>query len=117
MLENVSNPALRDTLINRFGSVKELDIVRAKACAFLEFNTVESARRAIAASLPLNQGGEGGIKVGEEGTRITVELRKERGDRPPPRPRGGAPPQNGDRGGFRGGRGGTGGGRGRGIPK
>jgi len=117
VVENVAMGALRDTLTNRFGPVKELDIVRSKACAFLEFTTVESARRAIVASLPLAQGGEGGIKVGDDGTRITVELRKERGDRPPPRPRN-IPPPNGDmRGGYRGGRGGGGGGRGRGIPK
>ena len=46
--------------------------------------------------------------------RLSVETRKERGDRPPPR----TPPVNGDRGrgGFRGGRGGPGGGRGRGAP-
>ncbi|KDQ09038.1 hypothetical protein BOTBODRAFT_537772 [Botryobasidium botryosum FD-172 SS1] len=117
VLESVATNALRDTLTNRFGPVKELDVVRSKACAFLEFNTVEAARRAILASLPLAQGGEGGIKVGEEGVRITVELRKERGDRPPSRPRN-VPPPNGEmRGGYRGGRGAGGGGRGRGIPK
>jgi hypothetical protein len=44
--------------------------------------------------------------------RIIVETRKERGDRPPPRPRGGAP-SAGDRPGGRGGMGG----RGRGTPR
>jgi len=116
--ENVSDQALRQTLTNRFGPIKELEVVRSKACAFLEFVSVESARRAIAASLPVPQGGEGGIRVdvGEgQQMRISVETRKERGERPVSRPRGGGPPVNGGEmrgGGFRG-RGGPG--RGRGI--
>jgi hypothetical protein len=123
--ENVTEMALRGTLTGRFGPIKDLDIVRSKACAFLEFTTVDAARRAIVASLPTAQGGEGGIRVdiGEgQQMRIMVETRKERGERPVSRPRGGAP-VNGDMrggggGGFRGrggqGRGGGGGG-GRGI--
>ena len=124
--ENVTEVALRGTLTGRFGPIKDLDIVRSKACAFLEFTTVEAARRAIVASLPSVQGGEGGIRIdiGEgQQMRIMVETRKERGERPVSRPRGG-PPVNGDMrgggggGGFRGrggqGRGGGGGG-GRGI--
>ncbi|KAI0266530.1 hypothetical protein BC834DRAFT_823970 [Gloeopeniophorella convolvens] len=114
--ENVSETALRNTLTSRFGPIKELEIVRSKACAFLEFIAVDAARRAIVASLPMSQGGEGGIRIdiGEgQQMRITVETRKERGERPVSRPRGGAP-VNGDMrgGGFRG-RGGPG--RGRGI--
>jgi hypothetical protein len=92
--------------------------VRSKACAFLEFTTVEAARRAIAVSLPVAQGGEGGIRIDvSEGQqmRITVETRKERGERPVSRPRGGGPgsANGGDLrgGGFRG-RGGPGRGRG-----
>ncbi|KAI0300151.1 hypothetical protein B0F90DRAFT_1810499 [Multifurca ochricompacta] len=101
--ENVTETALRNTLTSRFGPIKDLDLVRSKACAFLEFSTVDAARRAIVASLPASQGGEGGIRidVGEgQQMRITVETRKER--------------VNGDvrGGGFRG-RGGPG--RGRGI--
>lgn len=84
-------------LVNRFGPVKELEIVRNKACAFLEFQNLDSAKRAIMASLSQNQGGDGGVWVdvgGETGQgRITIETRKERGERPPTRPRGGAPPQ------------------------
>lgn len=119
--ENVTEVALRGTLTNRFGPIKDLDIVRSKACAFLEFTTVDAARRAIVASLPNTQGGEGGIRVdiGEgQQMRIVVETRKERGERPVSRPRGG-PPVNGDMrgggggGGFRGrGQGRGGGGRG-----
>jgi len=116
--ENVTEAALRSTLTNRFGPIKDLDLVRSKACAFLEFSSVDAARRAIAASLPPSQGGEGGIRidVGDgQHMRITIETRKERGERPPSRPRGGAPVNSDMRGGgFRGGRGG-GPGRGRGI--
>jgi hypothetical protein len=92
-------------LTQRFGPVKELEIVRSKACAFLEFTTLDAAKRAIATSLPMSQGGEGGIRidVGDGAqARITIETRKERGERPPPRPRGGAPPNGDMRGGFRG---------------
>ena len=111
--ESVSPVALKDVLTARFGAIKELEVVRAKACAFLEFVTVDSARRAILASLPVNLGGEGGIRIGEDtgserAPRITVEMRKERGDRP----MSGRPPRGTEqRGSFRGGRGG---GRGRG---
>lgn len=112
--ESVSPAALKEVLTARFGAIKELEVVRTKACAFLEFASVESARRAILASLPVNQGGEGGIRIGEDtpnerAPRITVEMRKERGDRPASGARGrtGGPEQ---RGSFRG----RGGGRGRG---
>ncbi|THH28056.1 hypothetical protein EUX98_g6133 [Antrodiella citrinella] len=112
--EAVLEAPLRNTLTQRFGAIKELDIHRPKACAFLEFTTVEAARKAIVASLPIPQGGEGGIRIGPDGPRILVETRKERGERPPPR----GPPTNGGgdnrRGNFRG-RGGPGGGRGRGV--
>ncbi|TCD71956.1 hypothetical protein EIP91_000088 [Steccherinum ochraceum] len=117
--ENVPESLLKQTLTQRFGPIKELDIHRPKACAFLEFTTVEAARKAIAVSLPQSQGGEGGIRIGNgvDGglpPRILVETRKERGERPPPR----GPPVNGGpdnrRGNFRG-RGGPGGGRGRGV--
>jgi hypothetical protein len=118
--ENVTEAALRNTLVSRFGPIKDLDLVRSKACAFLEFGSVDSARRAIVASLPASQGGEGGIRIdvgdGQQ-VRITVETRKERGERPVSRPRGG-PPVNGDaRGGFRGRGGGPGRGRGGTGPK
>ena len=54
---------------------------------------MESARKAIVASLHPGQGGEGGIWVdvgGDVGQiKILVETKKERGDRPPGRGRGG----------------------------
>ncbi len=77
---------------------------------------MDAAKRAIIASLPAAQGGGGGVWVeatGEVSTvRITVETKKERGDRPVSRPRGGAP-QGETRGGGSGG-GGFRGARGRG---
>ncbi|KAI9067868.1 NTF2-like protein [Trametes sanguinea] len=117
--ENVTEAALRTTLTARFGPIKDLEIVRNKACAFIEFQALESAKRAIIASLPHAQGGEGGIRIETDGgagqARITVETRKERGDRPGQR---GGAPMNGDRGrgAFRG-RGGPGRGRGGPPPK
>ncbi|KAH7344797.1 hypothetical protein B0J17DRAFT_624093 [Rhizoctonia solani] len=109
--ESVSPAALKDVLTARFGPIKELEVVRTKACAFLEFASVDSARRAILASLPVNQGGEGGIRIGEDtpserAPRITVEMRKERADRPASggRPRTGGQEQRGSYRG-RGGRG------------
>lgn len=138
MTEPISNTALSSFLTQRFGPLKDLEIVRSKACAFLEFISLDSAKRAIAASLPQSQGGEGGIWIdvgaaageGNGNIRISVETKKERGERPVGRPRGGAPPSqqqqvNGDGGnrgggggggGYRGGRGGQGGRGGRGGP-
>jgi hypothetical protein len=103
--EYVTEVALRNTLVSQFGPIKDLDLVRSKACAFLEFSNVDAARRAIIASLPTSQGGEGGIRidVGDgQLARITVERRKARGERPVSRPRGGAPVNGDVRGGFRG---------------
>lgn len=114
VLETVSQAALTNTLTTRFGPVKDVEIIRNKACAFLEFATLEAAKRAITASLPADRGGEGGIRIDVDGgsVRILVETRKERGERPVSRPRGGGPNSEG-RGGFRG----RGQGRGRGGPK
>lgn len=118
----ISEAQLTNTLTHRFGPIKDLEIVRGKACAFLDFLNIDAAKRAIIASLPVAQGGEGGIWI--DGTRISVETKKERGDRPMSRSRGGGPPSSpvnggdgsGRGGGFSrgGGRGGAGG-RGRGM--
>lgn len=118
VVEPVSQNQLSQALAQRFGPVKDVEIVRSKACAFLEFLSLDAAKKAIITSLPQNQGGEGGVRIdvgGEIGqVRIFVETRKERGERPPSRPRGGGPMNGEARGGFRGGRGGPG--RGRGAP-
>lgn len=102
---------LRAVLTARFGPIRDLEIVRSKACAFLEFEKLESAKKAIIASLPQHLGGEGGVRIGDgdpavpnfsrDAPRISIETKKERGDRPPSKPRGGAPP-GGERGGYRG---------------
>ena len=112
VVETVSDAALKSTLTQRFGPLKEIEIVRSKACAFLEFTTVDAAKRAIIASLSPGAGGEGGVRIGEASAdgsqpRVFVETRKERSERGPAR----VPPVNGDRGrgGYRG--------SGRGIPR
>ena len=93
--ENIPEDRLLQILTQQFGPIKECEVVRSKACAFLEFKTLDAAKKAIVASLPPSQGGDGGIKLDEKEfgapARLNVEIRKERGDRPPPRPRGGAP--------------------------
>lgn len=122
-MDTVTEHALKQVVTSRFGPIKELEIVRTKACAFLEFEKLESAKRAIIASLPQAQGGQGGVRFDAEGAgsvRIFIETKKERGERPVSRPRGGGPGQGvnggGDgRGGYRGR--GPGGSRGRGGPK
>ncbi|KAF8068742.1 hypothetical protein FPV67DRAFT_1415200 [Lyophyllum atratum] len=96
--EPLSQSLLLTTLTSRFGPIKDLEIVRSKACAFLEFASVEGARRAIAASPVWVE-----VPGGEVGSvRILVETKKERGERPVSRPRGGAPGAGGERGGYRG---------------
>ncbi|KAJ7100196.1 hypothetical protein B0H15DRAFT_819075 [Mycena belliarum] len=94
VIEPISSTLLTNHLNTHFGQMKDLEIVRSKACAFFEFINLESARRAIVASLPQAQGGEGGVWIdcGDAGPlRISIETRKERGERPVSRPRGGGP--------------------------
>ncbi|KAF8348662.1 hypothetical protein F5887DRAFT_1129720 [Amanita rubescens] len=109
--EQLSNNLLAATLTQRFGPVKEVEVVRSKMCAFIEFQSLDSARRAITASLPHNQGGEGGLFIdvgGDAGqVRIVVETKKDRADRPPGRGR--PPTANGGEGRGAGGGGGGGG--------
>ncbi|KAG8824588.1 hypothetical protein FRC19_001441 [Serendipita sp. 401] len=107
--ENIPRQVFEQVLSTRFGPIKECEIIRSRACAFLEFKSVESAKKAIIASLSPEAGGEGGIRFDEEKygspARVNVETRKEKGDRPAPRPRGGAPSGSGE------GRGSVGGGQ------
>lgn len=133
--ENVPGETLREALTARFGPLKECQVIPSKACAFAEFASVEAARRAILASLPVREGGEGGVPVGKDGWTVTVEeKRKVRGashqlkfltctdfhpvpplhltkpgDRPTSSTRGGSRGAGSDRGGFRSGRGTRGG--------
>ncbi|GAA5958453.1 hypothetical protein JCM21900_001475 [Sporobolomyces salmonicolor] len=91
VVEFVPEATLRHVLTTRFGPLKEVDIVRSKACAFIEFESLHSARRAIQASLRPSEGGEGAIlfdvPTGEK-ARINVVERKPHSERPVPRPRG-----------------------------
>ncbi|BGP24222.1 RAN protein binding protein [Rhodotorula toruloides] len=118
VLETVSEQALKDTLISRFGPLKEVDIVRNKACAFIEFEKVDHARRAIQTSLRQSEGGEGGIMVTVDPatgaqTRINIVERKPHDQRPKRTDgatrggRGGSTGNTGARAGARGGRMGT----------
>ena len=108
VVETASQNQLSQTLAQRFGPLKDVEIVRSKACAFLEFLSLDAAKKAIIASLPQNQNGEGGVQidVGGDAVRIFVETRKERGERPQSWPRGGGPMNGEARGGSHGGRGG-----------
>ncbi|KAJ7276059.1 hypothetical protein B0H12DRAFT_1005026, partial [Mycena haematopus] len=120
VIEPISSTLLTNHLTQHFGPLKDLEIVRSKACAFFEFLNLEAARKAIVASLPAGQGGDGGVWIDcgpEVGTlRISIETRKERGERPVSRPRGGGPMGGEGRGGEGRGRGeGFRGGRGRGT--
>lgn len=79
----VSEAVLSNTL-GKYGEIAKIDFVRIKACAFVEYKSVDSARKAIIASLKTQDGGEGGIKIPAEGggyQRIIVESRKEKEDR------------------------------------
>ncbi|KAK2461279.1 hypothetical protein APHAL10511_006806 [Amanita phalloides] len=114
-VKNVTEPitnVLLSGALTRFGPVKEVELVRSRQCAFIEFQSVDSARRAITASLPQNQGGEGGLYVdigGDAGqVRVVVETKKDRSERGAGRGRGGPPPMNGEGRGVGGG-GGAGG--------
>lgn len=78
-------------IASRFGEVAKVEIVKSKACAFVEFAKVENARRAIVASLTVQQGGEGGVKAGEG--KLNFETRKEKDERRPKGGNRGGPPE------------------------
>lgn len=112
IVEQMPSQGLQAALEAQFGPMKECQVIPSKACAFGEFATVEGARKAIQLSLPVAQGGEGGVKVGNNGWTVTVEEKR----RPSDRPQVGGAPRGGGRGGGAGGAGGSpmnrGGGRG-----
>lgn len=82
--ENIDEKSLRDQLTKKFGPIKELDVVRTKACGFLEFERIDSAKKAIQMSMPFNMGGKGGVTIvvasGEEYL-INVESKRQPGER------------------------------------
>ncbi|KAH8929664.1 hypothetical protein BT69DRAFT_1311119 [Atractiella rhizophila] len=73
IVDSVKESSLMDLLVQRFGPVKDLDVVHSKACAFLEFTTVDNARKAIETSAA-----EGGIKIGD-GVVILIEEKRKGG--------------------------------------
>ena len=74
-------------------------MITSRGCAFAEFASIDSARQAITASHN-SQGGGILVEVGQgPPIKVFIEARKERGERPPPRPRGGAPVNGGEGGG------------------
>ncbi|SCZ93114.1 BZ3500_MvSof-1268-A1-R1_Chr6-2g08470 [Microbotryum saponariae] len=95
--ENVSEKALMDVLTSRFGPMCECSIIRNKACAFVEYESLLSARKALQASVLRSEGGEGGVRVpvdpshpasnGKDFAIIQILERKEHGERPPSQPR------------------------------
>ncbi|GAA5879502.1 hypothetical protein JCM3774_002701 [Rhodotorula dairenensis] len=104
VVEAVTDQMLRDTLTTRFGPLKEFDIVRSKACAFIEFEKLDHARKAIQVSMRPSEGGEGAIFItaepGGAQHRINVVERKPHDQRPVSK-RGGGAMGGTDRGGFR----------------
>ncbi|UZJ56848.1 hypothetical protein CBS101457_006168 [Exobasidium rhododendri] len=123
VVEQMPEKGLQAALEAQFGPLKECQVIPSKACAFAEFASVESAKKAIQMSLPVAQGGEGGVKVGTKGWFVIVEEKRKQSDRPQanggantPRggsARGGGTPfaRGGSRGGSRGGPAGRGGAR------
>lgn len=81
--ENLDEKSLKEQLTKRFGPIKDLDVIRTKACGFLEFQSIESAKKAIQMSLPFNQGGKGGIPVSSNGEEfmIVIESKRQPGER------------------------------------
>ncbi|GAA5993795.1 hypothetical protein JCM5350_007673 [Sporobolomyces pararoseus] len=114
VLEYVTEKQLKEVLTTRFGPLKELDIIRSKACAFVEFVSLNDARKAIQVSMRHQDGGENGIifetPTGEK-ARINVVERKPHNERPPPKPRSNTQ-NNSESGAAGGGGGGQGGGKG-----
>ncbi|GAA5990968.1 hypothetical protein JCM10908_000103 [Rhodotorula pacifica] len=104
VVEAVTDQMLKDALTTRFGPLKELDIVRSKACAFIEFEKLDHARKAIQVSMRPSEGGEGAIFVTAEPGgvqhRINVVERKPHDQRPVSK-RGGGAMGGAERGGFR----------------
>jgi uncharacterized membrane protein YgcG len=103
VVESITDDALRKTLTQRFGPINSLHIARSKACAFLEFASVDSARKAIQACQRQEFGGEGGIQV--SGEWVHLEKKKDGAERPPPTNRGRGSGERGGRGGGGSGRG------------
>ncbi|PWN49177.1 hypothetical protein IE53DRAFT_160190 [Violaceomyces palustris] len=100
--EHVTTEALRSAFETQFGALRECQVVASKACAFAEFVSPEAAKKAIVASLPIREGGQGGVQVGKDGWTVIVEEKRKPGDRPAGGARSGGPGGRGGNGGDRG---------------
>lgn len=116
--EQMPPQGLQAALEALFGPMKECQLLPSKGCAFGEFVSAESAKKAMQMSQPVSQGGQGGVKVGTNGWTVQVLEKRKQIDRQQAggAPRGGGPSRGGgpqvNRGGARGGGGGGGAGRG-----
>lgn len=97
--DRVPEASLKSSLESQFGAVKSCQIMAQRNCAFVEFVSVDSAKKAIAASSD-----KGGVVVTKDGFAVQIEERRKQ---QPERLQG---PNNGSS--FRGGRGGANTGRG-----
>lgn len=75
LVAGLTPAVVRATLEKRFGTVKALDVIVGKDCAFLDFATVESAQQAIQASISKRRGGEGGIPIPDTKFIVHVDVR------------------------------------------
>lgn len=86
VVESVNENTLREIIVQRYGPLREFDVIRSKACAFIEFEKLDGARRAIQASMRVQDGGEGGLYITPEGSNtpdlLHIVTRKALGDRP-----------------------------------
>ncbi|PWN40916.1 hypothetical protein IE81DRAFT_304464, partial [Ceraceosorus guamensis] len=100
IMDQMPEEGLQAALEKQFGPMRECQIIPSRACAFGEFVSAEQARRAIAMSVRVSEGGQGGVPVGNNGWTVTVEEKRKVGDRPPPTNRGPirGTGQGGDRG-------------------
>ncbi|KAJ9477335.1 Nuclear transport factor 2 [Pseudozyma hubeiensis] len=64
--DQVTDAALRQAL-EAFGTVKDLQIIASRSCAFAEFSSVDGARKAAA---------KGSVAVGKSGWNVTIEERR-----------------------------------------